>query len=60
MKRNIVAFIDADWPIQWVYDTRDVEAGFTLTPEAFATIPERERVDIVALSNLEATDRVKP
>ena len=60
MKRNIVAFIDADWPIQWLYGTRDVEAGFTLTSEAFATIPERERVDIVALSHLEATDRVQP
>ena len=60
MKRNIVAFIDADWPIQWLYGTRDVEAGFTFTPEVFATIPERERVDIVALSHLEATDRVQP
>lgn len=60
MKRNIVAFIDADWPVQWLYGTRSVSAGFTLEEEAFTSVPPPQRVDIVSISNLEAIDRVGP
>lgn len=59
VKRNIVAFVDADWPLQWFYKDRTVAAGFTLTPEAFAGFPADQRVDLLGLSELEATDRLE-
>lgn len=58
VKRNIVAFIDADWPVQWLYRTRDVSAGFTLSEGAFRSVPEPNRIDVVELSDLEPTDRL--
>jgi hypothetical protein len=60
MKRNIVAFIDADWPVQWLYEDRQVDAAFTLTAEAFESVPVRERVNLLELSELEPTDRLEP
>lgn len=60
MKRNIVAFIDADWVVQWNYGTRDVVAGFTLDEETFASFPEEERLDVAELSDLPAVDRLEP
>jgi len=60
VKRNIVAFIDADWPVQWLYGSRSVSAGFTLTEDAFARYPDERRVDVVELSELEPTDRLDP
>lgn len=59
-KRNIVAFIDADWPLEWLYRTREVSAGFTLTEEAFRRVPAERRVNIVSLSQLQPVDRIDP
>lgn len=58
VKRNIVAFIDADWPVQWLYADGSVSAGFTLTTDAFASVPSDRRVDLLELSDLEPTDRL--
>lgn len=58
MKRNVVTFIDADWPLQWLYGTRQVSAGFTTTTEAFSRVPPDRRIDLLELSDLEAVDRI--
>jgi hypothetical protein len=60
MKRNIVAIIDADWMVHSIYRSDEVDAGYTLTEEAFERFPPRERLNIVDLSRLEAVDRLTP
>ena len=60
---NVAAFIDQSnvrTAVQWLYGREGVEVVLVFDAEAFEQFPEDQRIDIVAISSLEATDDVEP
>lgn len=57
LEDNVGAFLQLDWPMQWLYGTDEVTAITTSTEEEFEAAEPSRRFDLVRLSRLQDDER---